>query len=200
MPIKTGIYKITNVSNGKLYIGSATHYRIRKERHKTKLRGDRHENGKLQNAWNKYGEDMFEFEIIEECEKDKLIEREQYWMDELEVVKNGYNICKYARNTLGRKNTKKSIAKFRKTMKERYPDGKPLNSGNFEKGMIPWNKDKIGCFSEESKKKMSESSKGKPSWCLGTKGLMKPNKTSFKKGHTPWNKGKRLVNQMQPCL
>ena len=44
---------------------------------------------------------------------------------------------------------------------------------------------------EETKKKLSLSLKGKPSWNKGTKGIMKPNKTSFKKGQIPWMKGRK---------
>lgn len=37
---------------------------------------------------------------------------------------------------------------------------------------------------------------GKPSWNKGTKGVMKPNKTSFKKGNIPWSNGvKRTLEQ-----
>jgi len=40
-----------------------------------------HDNKHLQNSWNKYGADKFTFSVIEECELDKLTEREQYWID-----------------------------------------------------------------------------------------------------------------------
>lgn len=40
----------------------------------------------------------------------------------------------------------------------------------------------------KTKMKISLANKGNPGWCKGTKGVMKPNKTSFKKGEPPWNK------------
>lgn len=48
-------------------------------------------------------------------------------------------------------------------------------------------------ISEKHRKTNSEKHKGKPTWDKGTKGVMKPNKTSFKKGNIPWIKGKKGV-------
>lgn len=58
-------------------------------------------------------------------------------------------------------------------------------------GRIPWNKGKRNIYSEETLKRMSLMKLGKPTWCKGTKGLIKPNKGSFQKGRKidPWNKG-----------
>jgi len=64
-------------------------------------------------------------------------------------------------------------------------------------GNVPWNKDKTGVFSNETLKKMSESSKGKrPEWSPWNKGKTKESDKLLKKmsesskGKTPWNKGK----------
>ena len=53
-----------------------------------------HGNIHLQHAWNKYGEDNFEFSIIEECDIELLDEREIFWIDKLKSYYklNGYNI------------------------------------------------------------------------------------------------------------
>lgn len=59
-----GIYKITNIINNKIYIGSSTDIKKRWHGHKYDLRKNKHCNTHLQNAWNKYGEDNFKFEII----------------------------------------------------------------------------------------------------------------------------------------
>ena len=60
------IYKIINVVNGKLYIGSTMHkFSKRKSEHLTALRKGYHFNSHLQSAWNKYGEENFIFEILE---------------------------------------------------------------------------------------------------------------------------------------
>ena len=59
-----GIYLLRNLSNGKVYIGKSINLEKRLKEHKLSLiRGDHH-NNYLQNAWNKYGEDCFEVEIL----------------------------------------------------------------------------------------------------------------------------------------
>ena len=93
------IYKITNTSNGKIYIGK-TKYTIQhrwlghirssnicKEIEKT--------SSKLYNAINKYGIESFTIEEIEQCSYDELNERERYWIKELDSRNPnvGYNIC-----------------------------------------------------------------------------------------------------------
>lgn len=60
------IYRITNMANGKYYIGSAESFARREWQHKYALRRNEHKNPRLQAAWNKYGEEMFVFEVIEE--------------------------------------------------------------------------------------------------------------------------------------
>ena len=91
------IYRIRNIINNKFYIGSTKNFSQRKSAHLSLLRRHIHDNGRLQNAWNKYCEDNFVFEIIEEVEdlREKLIEREQYYFDTLNPndEKNGYNLC-----------------------------------------------------------------------------------------------------------
>lgn len=59
------IYRITNMENGHYYIGSAESFARREWSHKYELRKGTHKNPRLQAAWNKYGEEMFVFEIIE---------------------------------------------------------------------------------------------------------------------------------------
>lgn len=60
------IYRITNMANGKYYIGSADSFARREWQHKYDLKRGAHKNPRLQAAWNKYGPDMFVFEVIEE--------------------------------------------------------------------------------------------------------------------------------------
>ena len=99
---KSGIYKITNTSNGKFYIGSASWLAKRRGNHFDSLRKGEHCNRKLQAAWNKYGADKFVFNVVEYvADKSKLIEREQHWIDALGAVRNGYNILSLAGNSLG---------------------------------------------------------------------------------------------------
>lgn len=60
------IYRITNMANGKYYIGSAESFARREWQHKYDLKRGAHKNPRLQAAWDKYGPDMFVFEVIEE--------------------------------------------------------------------------------------------------------------------------------------
>ena len=102
IPKKSGIYQIRNLINGKIYIGSSVNMKARKRQHFQKLKQQKHRNPKLQNAYNKYGKANLVFEVVEiVLDKTILIEREQYYIDTLNVVNEGYNICPTAGNTLG---------------------------------------------------------------------------------------------------
>ena len=64
----SGIYKITCKPNNKIYIGQSIDVYDRLFRqHRTQLRNNSHDNSHLQNAFNKYGEENFEFELIKAC-------------------------------------------------------------------------------------------------------------------------------------
>ncbi len=73
----SGIYKILNKSNNKCYIGSTINFNDRRNLHFSKLKRGKHHSIILQRAYDKYGIDNFEFIILEECENDNLLEREQ---------------------------------------------------------------------------------------------------------------------------
>lgn len=78
-----GIYKIINVVNNKFYVGSAVNLSRRRARHFSELRNNRHSNGKLQNAWNKYGEQAFVFVVVEVLSEDAdLLSAENVWLKE----------------------------------------------------------------------------------------------------------------------
>lgn len=89
---KCGIYKFTNKINGKIYIGQSIDINARKRSHIN----DAYCKGKDSNcpfhqAIIKYGENEFNFEIIEECPKELLNEREKYWIQYYDSYHNGYN-------------------------------------------------------------------------------------------------------------
>lgn len=78
----SGIYKIQNIRNNKVYIGSTVNLLSRYRSHLYGLRYERHGNTHLTNAWNKYGETSFEFIVLELVpDISNLIEREQSWID-----------------------------------------------------------------------------------------------------------------------
>jgi group I intron endonuclease len=78
----SGVYIFRNTVNNKCYIGSTVMtFKKRMDHHLWHLRENKHKNIHFQNAWNKYGEDSFEYDILEICDKDKCLEREQYYLD-----------------------------------------------------------------------------------------------------------------------
>jgi group I intron endonuclease len=115
--MKTGIYKISNSINRRIYIGSAINFRLRKNRHVTSLKNNKHYNAKLQGFVNKYGIDKLNFELIEECNKENLIQIEQYYIDKYKAVKNGFNILPTAGSWLNKKHSKYSRKKISDTKK-----------------------------------------------------------------------------------
>lgn len=110
MPAISGIYIITNTTNDKIYIGSSVNMYSRWKRHIKDLNNNKHHSKYLQNSWFKYGEENFTFEIIEQCERSKLIEREQVWLD---FFKPEYNSCKIAGSCLGFKHSEETKMKKR---------------------------------------------------------------------------------------
>ena len=90
-----GIYKITNKINGHCYIGQSVDIKARFRQH---LFSAKHINNKdhsspIHLALSKYGKDEFDWEILEECTKEELDEKEIYWISFYNSTKNGnYNI------------------------------------------------------------------------------------------------------------
>jgi group I intron endonuclease len=60
-----GIYSITNTITGTIYYGQSVNINKRFGKHKSTLNNNKHDNDHLQNAWNKYGKENFEFKPIE---------------------------------------------------------------------------------------------------------------------------------------
>ena len=113
----SGIYGIIHISSKKIYVGSALNIKKRWREHRHYLRLNKHINRYLQNAWNKHGENSFEFVILEKIKKsNSLIKREQCWLDDIRPYerKNGYNIAAIAGSQLGYKHTKATKEKLSK--------------------------------------------------------------------------------------
>lgn len=111
-PSITGVYKISFLNNNdKVYIGSAsgtknkikknTGFHIRWKTHIYQLSNNKSKLPALQNATNKYGINNIIFEIIEECDVEKCLEREQYYIDKYDSYNNGYNARPIASNNKG---------------------------------------------------------------------------------------------------
>ena len=99
-----GIYKITNTKNNKVYIGSSVNLSSREYKHFWMLNKGIHDNEYLQKSYNKYGKDIFVFEIVDYCEPTELIERENKFiaLHESNNLNKGYNLAsvnEFRRNT-----------------------------------------------------------------------------------------------------
>ncbi len=102
--IRFGIYGIIHKTSNKIYVGSSINIIKRWQQHKSKLSKRKHSSKHLQSAWNNYGQDVFEFKILELVKnKHNLIKREQYWLDHYKSYKreNGYNNRIKAENNIG---------------------------------------------------------------------------------------------------
>lgn len=130
----SGVYIITNTANGNRYIGSSIDIYRRWTTHLRDLRKGIHGNQILQRAWNKYGEDKFEFAILLLCSESDTLLNEQQFLDNIEPE---YNICVCATASMrGRK----------------MPEEHKRNISNARKGYI---------MSDEQKRKLSDAHKGK---------------------------------------
>jgi group I intron endonuclease len=74
-----GIYKITNKINNKIYIGQSVNIEQRFYTHCSDAL-NKYDNNYFHNAIRKYGKENFYIEIIEECSKEELNEKEIYWI------------------------------------------------------------------------------------------------------------------------
>lgn len=135
----TGIYQITNIHNGKSYVGSAVRFHSRWRLHKTQLNAGKHHSRVMQRAWDKYGEAAFEFKKLLVCAKGDLLWFEQRAFD---VLKPAYNVCKVAGSVIG----------------YRHTDAFKAEASARAKGNTHRRGQKI---SEEAKQRISEARKGK---------------------------------------
>lgn len=89
---KTGIYKITNITTKECYIGQAVNIKDRWNEHvKCGLGIDTPAGNKLYKAMEDYGVWNFSFEVLEECTRDLLNEKEKYYIDLYNSYNFGYN-------------------------------------------------------------------------------------------------------------
>ena len=87
----TGIYKITNIKTNQCYIGQSVDLRNRLRDHIKAGLGINSSNNKFYLELKALGPEAFMYEIIEECPRIALNERERYWIDFYDSTNFGYN-------------------------------------------------------------------------------------------------------------
>ena len=141
LPAHPGVYIIKNVMNNKVYVGSSANVKRRRNLHMYELSNGIHHCRHLQNAFNKYGENSFEFLVVKTIDKiddkDKLrknlVEAEQLVLD---AIDNGmlYNTAPIAESCLGIKKTPLQIEEMRTSrLKIRDYLSKMMNSPKYKK-------------------------------------------------------------------
>lgn len=172
------IYQIKNSKTGKCYIGQTTDFKRRKREHLNELRKHKHSNLYLQNAFDKYGEDSFEFTILEECEKEQANDREIFWLNNFGGFEssNNYNLCQAGgakgiseetreklRSRIMSEETRRKISESRKGIKLNLTDERRRQISESNRQRFTGRK-----HTEESKRKMSETLKARaknhPAW------------------------------------
>src|SRR5580692_379913 len=112
---QSGIYVIINMIANRVYVGSAVLISKRWKEHRRHLGRGTHSSNRLQNSWNKYGEDAFSFYLVEPvADKNHLIEREQIWINGLMAADPhiGYNLRELAGSMLGYKHSAETRSKM----------------------------------------------------------------------------------------
>lgn len=174
-----GIYGIKNTVNGKIYVGKTMQsFGDRWDCHKAQLKANYHDNRHLQNAWNKYGSENFEFIILQDCtDKDldyvntmEIAEIKKY--KDLGLAYNihdggdgglflGKHLSEEAKRKIGEKNrinmTGKKVSletrkKMSQSQKERYKNWTDDDRKEYGEKISQWSKGYT--WSDESKQKM----------------------------------------------
>jgi len=219
-----GIYKIVNLINEKIYVGSSINLKSRKYDHFRRLELGKHENNHLQNSYNKYKKENFKWEVIEyievtgdkELDKGKILEREQYWIDVLNVCDRnlGYNICEKAGSNLGRrlsesakykislankgkKLSQETLKRRKETLKNRTQEEKDVARSNLSNSL----KERNFKHSEETKKKISIANKGNKNgkYTRGSKRTEEQKKklSEAHKGYSPTDEARNNMSLAQ---
>lgn len=91
--VHTGIYKLTEIATGKCYVGQAANIADRWKQHiKRGVGADTPTRNKLYPAMIAAGPENFTFEIVEECDRALLDEREDFWQEYFKAKEFGYSI------------------------------------------------------------------------------------------------------------
>lgn len=162
------IYAIKNKLNHKMYIGMTNNYKKRTEHHLYELRHNKHHSKKLQRAYNKYGEDNFEFCVLLEVNKMEGLElKEKEFIKKYDTYKNGYNCSEGGEklpNYVIPETTRQAVI-------ERNKRTKPMLGKH---------------LSKETKEKISKANKGKNNGMYGKKLTLEQKRKISLKSKESW--------------
>lgn len=167
-----GIYCIENMITHKKYIGQSTDIKTRWRKHKVNLNKNIHHNEHLQKSWNYYGQENFNFTVLERCSEFELDDKEIYYIENYNTLDReyGYNMRQGGKDAPG-KATEEIRQKISLGIKKSYDkELKEMRRKNaFEQWANPEIKNKImgennGMYgkthTEEARQKISEAQKG----------------------------------------
>lgn len=133
-----GIYKITNIVNGKCYIGRTSCFYRRSHNYIYDFNNQRSRqiNEYLLRSMLKHGIDKFTFCVIEICDKDEVEDRELFWMDYFKSASKdfGYNLRKDKSGAMIVHNSTRE--KISARLKKEWDSG--IRSGHSEKLKQSW--------------------------------------------------------------
>lgn len=162
-----GIYQITNKINGDCYIGSSVNIDKRIIDHFADLRKKQHTSRWLQNDFSIFGEENFYGSILELCEENYLLEKEQIWMDKIHPAYNG---CMTAVRGYWSQETRE--AKSKSMLGNKLWIGRKHTAETIERMKTAQSN-----ISEETRKKISETLKGRNLSEETKEKMRKPHKT-----------------------
>jgi len=179
------VYSILNKSNGKIYVGLTKQGKHRFTQHKYHLKRNTHPNQHLQSSWNKYGEDSFEFNVLEPCGDDKLGGNENWWIEYFDSTnpKKGYNLKEGGDN--GFKFTEESKKRMSLAQKGKtHSELTKQKMSESHKGVK---------LSEEHRKNISKSKIGDSNPMYGLRGELSPSYGNCRELSPVWKPYPRIV-------
>lgn len=128
-----GIYSIINRSTNDIYVGASINIQHRWSSHKKEANEGKHHSSRFQEAWTQHGPELFEFQIIELCDKTEIQKREQHYLDTLDPA---YNMSKtsnyYLRNGLSQEEAFNSeVERLKSSRKELMENGRRVFSCDY---------------------------------------------------------------------